>query len=131
MDSLRHVPPPATLSALNRAELEALLAELFGEVASLKQTVAELREENARLQGLKSRPNIKPSGMETGTAPPKPQQREKRSGRGKVAPRVKVEEEVIRVEIPPGSVFKGHEPFLVQELVISAKATCYTNRRNG
>ncbi len=126
---MRHMPPPVTLSALNRAELEALLAELFGEIASLKQTVAELREEIVRLKGLKGRPNIKPSGMETGTAPPKPQQQEKRPGRGKVAPRVEVEEEVIRVEIPPGSGFKGHEPFLVQDLVISAKATCYLRER--
>ena len=129
MDSLHHVPPPATLSALNRAELEALLGELFGEVATLKQTVAELREEIARLKGLKGRPNIKPSGMDQGTAPPKPPTQGKQTGRGKVTPRVKVEEEVIRVEIPRGSIFKGHEPFLVQDLVISAKATRYLRER--
>ena len=129
MDSLHHVLPPANLSTLNRAELEALLAELFGEVAALKQTVAELREENARLKGLKGRPNIKPSGMEKGTAPPDPQKQEKRPGRGKVTPRVKVEEKVIRIEVPPGSIFKGHEPFLVQDLVISANATCYLRER--
>jgi hypothetical protein len=129
VDSLHDVPPPATLSALNRAELEALLAELYGEVATLKQTVAELREENARLKGLKGRPNMKPSGMEKGTTPPKPQKQGKQPGRGKVTPRVKVEEQVIRVEIPPGSIFKGHEPFLVQDLVISAKATCYLRER--
>ena len=129
MDSLHHVPLPATLSALNRAELEALLGELFGEVATLKQTVAELREEIARLKGLKGRPNIKPSGMDQGTAPPKPPTQGKQTGRGKVTPRVKVEEEVIRVEIPRGSIFKGHEPFLVQDLVISAKATRYLRER--
>lgn len=128
-DSLHHVPPPATLSALTRPELEALLVGLFGEVATLKQTVAEQREEIARLKGLKGRPNIKPSGMEKGTTPPKPQKPGKQPGRGKVTPRVKVEEEVIRVEIPPGSIFKGHEPFLVQDLVISAKATCYLRER--
>ena len=113
MDSLRHVPPPANLSALSRAELEALLAELFGEVATLKRTVAELREEIARLKGLKGRPNIKPSGMEKGTAPPNPHEQEKRPGRGKVTPRVKVEEDVIRVEIPPGSIFKALMAFFV------------------
>ena len=123
------MPPPAILSALTRAELEALLAELYGEVAALKQTVAGLREENARLKGLKGRPTIKPSGMEKGTTPPKPQQHGKPPGRGKVTPRVEVKEEVIRVAIPPGSIFKGHEPFLVQDLVISAKATCYLRER--
>jgi hypothetical protein len=130
---LHHVPPPTDHSALNRAELEALLAELFGEVATLKQTVVELCEENARLKGLKGRPHIKLSGMEKGTTPPNPWKPEKRPGRGKVTPRVKVEEEVIRVEIPPGSIFKGHEPFLAQDLVISATATatatCYLRER--
>ena len=76
IDSLHHVPPPFALSALRRPELEALLVELFGEVATLKQTVAELREENARLKGLKGRPNIKPSGMEKGTAAEAPETRE-------------------------------------------------------
>ena len=129
MASLHPVPPPANLSALSRPELEALLTELFGEVAALKQTLAEQREEIARLKGLKGRPDIKPSGMEKGTAPPKPRKQGKPPGRGKVTPRVKVEEEMIRAEAPPGSIFKGHESFLVQDLVISAKATCYLRER--
>ena len=129
MDSLHHVSSPCSLSALNRPELEALLVELFGEVAALKQTVAEQREEIARLKGLKGRPNIKPSGMDKGTAPQKARKEEKRSGRGKVMPRVNVEEKVIKAEIPPGSRFKGHEPFLVQDLVVSVRATRYQRER--
>ena len=129
VDSLHQVPPPPILSALTRAELEALLVGLVGEVARLKQVVAELREEIARLKGLKGRPNIKPSGIEKGPPAPKPEKPGKQRGRGKVTPRVKVEEEVIRVEIPPGSIFKGHEPFLVQDLVISARAICYLRER--
>ncbi len=47
---MRSSPPVSTLS---RRELKALLLEPFGEVAALKQTVAEQREEIARLKGLK------------------------------------------------------------------------------
>ena len=103
--------------------------ELFGEVAALKQMVAEQREEIARLKGLKGRPNIKPSGMEKGTAPAKSIPEAGRRGRGKITPRVKIEEKVVGIEVPPGSVFKGHEAFLVQDLVISASATCYLRER--
>jgi len=129
VDSLAHVPPPPTLSALTRAELEALLVELFAEVASLKQMVTQQREEIARLKGLKGRPSIKPSGMDKGTEPRKPDPPEGRRGRGKVTPRVSVEDEVIAATVPPGSRFKGYEPFLVQDLVISVRATCYQRER--
>ena len=129
VDSTNHVPPLPTLPTLTRPELEALLVELYGEAATLERTVAELREEIARLKGLKGRPKIKPSGMDKGTAPAKPGKDKKRPARGKVTPRVKIEDEVIGVEVPPGSTFKGHEPFLVQDLVISAKATCYLRER--
>ncbi len=129
MASLHGVPPPSSLSALSRPELEALLVELFGEVATLKQVVAEQREEIARLKGLKGRPTIKASGMDQGTGSPNPDKREKRRGRGKVTPRVQVENLVVKAAIPDGSVFKGHEPFLVQDLVISVSATRYQRER--
>jgi hypothetical protein len=129
VDSLRHVPSPAVLSALSRPELEALLIEVFGEVASLKQIVGEQREEIARLKGLKGRPTIRPSGMDQGTEPPKPGKREKRRGRGKVTPRVNIDETVIEAEVPPGARFKGYEPFLVQDLVISVRASRYQRER--
>jgi hypothetical protein len=123
------VPPPRLLSELSRAELEALLAELFGEVAALKQMVGELREEVARLKGLKGRPNLKPSGMDKGTEPAKPTRKGKRRRRGQVTPRVNIEDQLVKAAVPPGSRFKGHEPFLVQDLVISVRATCYRRER--
>jgi len=119
------VPPPATLSALRRPELEALVVELSGAVAALKQVVSKQRDEIARLKGLKGRPGIKPSGMDTGTEPVKPAHTETPRRRGKVTPRVSIEERVVKAAaVPAGSRFKGHEPFLVQDLVISASATC-------
>jgi hypothetical protein len=124
------VPPPSSLADLSRAELEALLVELFGKVAALDKSVAEQREEIARLKGLKGRPNIKPSGMDKGTGPAKPVKKEKQRRRGKVTPRVIIEDTVVKAAaVPEGSRFKGHEPFLVQDLVISANATCYQRER--
>jgi len=135
LDSVRFfadVPSPSNHSDLSRPEIEALLVEQFGEVAALKQTVSELREEIARLKGLKGRPTIKPSkpsGMDNATEPLKLARKEKRRFRGKVTPRVNIEDQVVKIAVPEGSRFKGYEPFLVQDLVISAKATCYQRER--
>jgi hypothetical protein len=132
VDSLHHVPAPSSLSDLSRAELEALLVELFGKVADLEKIVAEQREEITRLKGLKGRPIIKPSkpsGMDNATNPLKSAKKEKRRFRGKVTPRVIVSDQVVKAAVPEGSRFKGYEPFLVQDLVISATATCYQRER--
>lgn len=130
MASLDHVSaPPPSLSELTRPALEGLLSELLAEVSSLKRIVAEQREEIARLKGLKGRPTIKASGMDQGTNPEKPIPSEKRRVRGKVSPRVNIEEAVIRLAVPSGSRFKGYEPFLVQDLVISVRAIRYMRER--
>jgi Transposase IS66 family len=124
-----NVSPPPSLSELSRPELEVLLVELFGKVAALEKIVGEQREEIARLKGLKGRPTIKPSGMDKATEPPKPAKQEKQRFRGQVKPRVSIEDQVVTAAVPEGSRFKGYEPFLVQDLVISAKATCYQRER--
>jgi Transposase IS66 family len=124
------VPSLSTVSDLSRPELEALVVELSGEVADLKQMVREQREEIARLKGLKGRPAIKPSGMDKGTEPAKPATKETPRRRGKVTPRVSIEDRIVKAAaVPEGSRFRGHEPFLVQDLVISASATCYQRER--
>jgi len=123
------MPPPDNLSGLPRAELEARLVELLGDVAELKRIVAAQRDEIAWLKGLKGRPSIKPSGMENATEPTPGGKQAKRRGRGKVTPRVTPETEVLRVAVPQGSQFKGYEPYQVQDLVLSARVVCYRRER--
>jgi len=100
---------PSDLDELSAEALKELVIQLLGETAELKQTIAKLRAEIARLKGLKEAPAIKPSGMDKATDPPQPVPREKRSGHGKVRPRVCIEDRVLPIAAPPGSRFKGYK----------------------
>ncbi len=95
--------PPTDLSGLSRAELGALVLKLLAEMGELKRLVAGQRDEIARLKGLKGlkgRPVIKPSGMEDQTEPKRHGKRGKQRSRGKVVPRVAIEDKVILVTVP-------------------------------
>src|SRR5262249_30177414 len=80
------------------------------------------------LKGLKGRPDIRPSGMESGTAPKSPQ-RGKRRRRGQSALRATVERQVIKVAAPAGSRFKGYQDIVVQDLVLRAQVIRYRRER--
>jgi transposase IS66 family protein len=121
--------PPSDLDALSPADLKALVIELLGQMAALEQTVAAQREEIARLKGLKGRPALKPSGMEKASQPKPPSPPKSRRGRGKVTPRVAVEDRILAAMVPPGSRFKGYADFLVQDLVLRAEVIRYRRER--
>jgi hypothetical protein len=120
---------PPDLDELSVAALKELASQLLGEVADLKQTIAQLRAEIARLKGLKGPPAFKPSGMDKATDPPRPVPPEQRRGRGKIRPRVPIEDCVLPIVAPPGSRFKGYETYRVQELVVSVQAVRYRRER--
>jgi hypothetical protein len=119
--------PPGDLDALSPTELKALVIELLGKVAALEQTVAAQCAEIARLKGLKGRPALKPSGMETASEPKPPSPPKGR--RGPVRPRVAIEDQVIEATVPPGSRFKGYADFLVQDLVLRVRCIRYRRER--
>jgi len=115
------VPPPENPDSLSPAELKALVVELLGRVRDLERQVAARDAEIARLKGLKSRPDIKPSGMEPPSkAPADLPAGPRRGGGNKTARRSIDEERVVKVAAPAGSRFKGYQSFVVQDLVLRA-----------
>jgi hypothetical protein len=123
------VNAPADLDGLSPVQLKELVILLLGKVTALEQLVVEQREEIARLKGLKGPPDIKPSGMDKATEPTRLDAQKNRPGRGKIRPRVSIEDRVLKVTAPAGSRFKGHETYLVQDLVLSVRAIRYLRER--
>ena len=120
---------PTGIHDLSPPELTPLESKLLAENAELKREILALREEVARLKGLKGRPQIKPSGMEKGTTPATGGKRDRHRGRGKATPRVSVEDEIVKADVPPGSRFKGYDDFFVQDLVLQVRAVRYRRER--
>ena len=94
--------------------------------------IQQLEDEIARLKGLKARPRIAPSTLETPPRPPRDPDA-KRPGsakRSKTAELIITTEKVIPlVDKPPGSIFKGYEDFVVQDLVIEPRVIRYRRER--
>jgi len=117
---------PASYEELRRQYLELL--EKFVELQ--KDNVA-LKEEIARLKGLKGRPKIKPSGMakeaksasgkaEGDETPPEPRRR------GAKRDRLVIDEtKDLTIAAPAGSHFKGWETFIVQDVILKPHTVCY------
>jgi hypothetical protein len=97
-------------------------------IQQFQERVHQLEDEIARLKGLKTRPRIAPSTLETPPRPPR-DPNAKRPGsakRSKTAELTITEETVIRLpHIPDGAVFKGYEDFVVQDLTLEPRVILY------
>jgi Transposase IS66 family len=118
--------------------VEALLAIICAQqdrIRQLEETVQQLRDEIAILKGQKPRPKIAPSLLEQPLPPPPPLdcEKKKRPGSDKKRKNAQLtithERRIPFPDPPAGSVSKGYEEYIVQELVIRPEVTRYLRER--
>ena len=108
---------PPDVEGLGLDDLKSLVVRLVEQNAALKAENVALREEIARLKGVKGPPKLEPSGMEKATGPARAGRKAGRRG-AKIDRLVIDEERVLVAAVPPGSRFKGYETYVVQELIV-------------
>jgi hypothetical protein len=112
-----------------RTPLVLLLLDL---IHQQQEQIARLQDELATLKGLKPRPKIQPSTLETPPPQPptSPQKRPGSDKRPKNAQLTIHREVLVPLPDPPaGAVFKGYADYVVQELLLRAEATRYRRER--
>jgi Transposase IS66 family len=116
--------------------VEALLAIIAAQqdrIRQLEETVQHLRDEIAILKGQKPKPKIEPSRLEKSGPRPPVVEGQKRPGsqkRAKNAELTITRECSLPFPDPPlGSVSKGYEAFIVQELLLRTEVTRYLRER--
>jgi hypothetical protein len=121
---------PPDIDGLGLAELKPLLFQAYEKIFQQDAIIAALREEVARLKGLKGRPQLKPSGMEKST---QGREKGKRKPGRRGAKRSKLtihQTKVVKPKnIEPGSRFKGYEDFIVQDIVVEPQTVLYRRER--
>jgi hypothetical protein len=110
-----------------------IVRQLLDRVHELEDTVQQLRDEVAILKGQKPRPQISPSILQQPSPTTTPSAKQRRRGK---PTRPRLNELTIHREVPlhppelpAGSIFKGFEPYVVQELLIHNENTRYLRAR--
>lgn len=116
------------ISQIPEEDKTPLVLQLLEIIQIQAEEIQCLRDEIARLKGQKPKPQIKPSKLE----PTKndddnaPVSKGRKSGKRSKTPRLKIHETIeIQADHPPGSKFKGHQKYVVQDLIIEAHTVEY------
>ncbi|MBV8384835.1 MAG: transposase [Planctomycetaceae bacterium] len=123
---------PLILPDIPEADATPLVRQLLEIIRSQQERIQQLEDEIARLKGLRTRPVIAPSRLETPPRqPPRPgQNRPGSAKRSKAAQLIITAEVVVPVpDVPPDSTFKGYEDFIVQDLILRLQVTRYRRER--
>lgn len=120
------------LPDIPESECTPLVRQLLDIIGHLQNRIQELEDEILRFKGLKTRPIIAPSPLETPPRPPRDpgQKRPGSAKRLKTAQLTITDEVVVPLTDPPsGSIFKGYEDFVVQDLIIRPRVIRYCRER--
>jgi len=101
-------------------------------ILQLEERVHQLGDEIASLKGLKARPRIAPSSLETPPRPPRdPEAKRPGSAKRSKTARLTITEEIVipLAHRPEGAVFKGYEDFVVQDLILKPRVILYRRER--
>jgi hypothetical protein len=101
-------------------------------IQQLQERVQQLEDEIARLKGLRPRPRIAPSTLETPPPPPRdPDAKRPGSAKRPKTAQLTITDEVVipLAHRPEGAVFKGYEDFVVQDLILEPRVILYRRER--
>ncbi|HEY4562426.1 MAG TPA: transposase [Thermoanaerobaculia bacterium] len=123
---------PSLLPEIPEADDSPLVRQLVEIIRDRQRRIERLEDELARLKGLNARPVIAPSPPGTPAKPP-PAPGRKRPGseeRSKTACLTITETSVVPLDDePPGATFKGHEDFVVQDLILRPRVIRHRRER--
>ncbi len=114
------------------SECTPLVRQLLDFIRHQQNRLQELEAEILRLKGLKTRPILAPSPLEAAPCLPRDpgQKRPGSAKRPKTAQLTITDEVVVPLADPPaGSIFKGYEDFVVQDLIIRPQVIRYRRER--
>jgi hypothetical protein len=131
---------PILLPDIPEAQRTPLVLQLVDIIAlqqeriqQLEERIQQLQDEIARLKGLKARPRIAPSTLESPARPPRdPNARRPGSAKRSKTAQLTITEEVVvpLADRPDEAVFKGYEDFVVQDLILKPRVIRY-RREHG
>lgn len=108
-----------------------IIHQVLDRVDQLEQDNQHLRDEIAKGKGQQPRPDIKPSRLETSPKTQGQSQPGRRSAKRPKTSELHIDRELPLHpdNLPAGAVFKGFEPYVVQDLLIKSETTRYLRAR--
>jgi hypothetical protein len=103
------VTVPSDIDRLSLEAVKALLVQLLSKAAEQDRVVRSTPGRERTTEGREWPAANQPSGIENASEPKRLGKRGEHRRRGQIAPRVTIEDRVIKAEVPPGSLERRRE----------------------